>query len=406
MNEINSTSQEAGGEAIGAGRENAAERVIGRYVGSNPGPLVICIGGIHGNEPAGVHALRKVLAELGRARPQFRGMVVGLTGNARAIARGQRYLDRDLNRAWLPENVRNLRIRADRKAECSEEIEQRELLSAIETAILESGAGENPDRPVLVIDLHTTSSQGAPFAIISDTLMNRRLAETLEIPIILGLEESIEGTILNYINEIGFSALGVEAGQHDAPSSIENHEAVIWLLLASIGCIEPASVPGIVSLQQRLSKAAGGLPQFLEVRYRHAISPADEFAMHPGFLNFHRVEKNQAIASDRRGEVRTIESGYLFMPLYQKLGEDGFFLVRGIRPFWMKLSALMRRARFDRALPLLPGVHRLAGTKDSLVIDRRIAHWFVLEICHLLGFRKHYQTTELLIVSRRRQQEV
>ncbi|MBK9709096.1 MAG: hypothetical protein IPO77_19535 [Acidobacteria bacterium] len=72
----------------------------------------------------------------------------------------------------------------------------------------------------------------------------------------------------------------------------------------------------------------------------------------------------------------------------------------------MKVSEVARRMKFDRALPLLPGVSRLKGAKDSLVIDTRIAHWFVLEICHLLGFRKHYQTTGRLIVSRRKQQEL
>lgn len=39
-------------------------RVIGRHVGGRSGSLVIAIGGMHGNEPAGVFACRRVFAAL------------------------------------------------------------------------------------------------------------------------------------------------------------------------------------------------------------------------------------------------------------------------------------------------------------------------------------------------------
>lgn len=38
------------------------EWVLGCLRGARPGPTLVCIGGIHGNEPAGVQALRRVLA--------------------------------------------------------------------------------------------------------------------------------------------------------------------------------------------------------------------------------------------------------------------------------------------------------------------------------------------------------
>jgi succinylglutamate desuccinylase len=36
-------------------------RVLGTYGGTTAGPLVICLGGIHGNEPAGVLAAQRVV---------------------------------------------------------------------------------------------------------------------------------------------------------------------------------------------------------------------------------------------------------------------------------------------------------------------------------------------------------
>ncbi len=373
------------------------QRELGRYGGIVPGPLVICIGGIHGNEPAGARALQNVLADLQAARPAFNGEFVALAGNLGALNQETRYLLRDLNRMWLPDQVERLKSESLSGSEEAEYLEQRELLAAIESVI----AGRTGN--LIFLDLHTTSSDGAPFALISDTLVNRHLAMRLGVPIILGLEENIEGTILNYINELGFAAIGFEAGQHQAPSSVKHHEAVIWLALVEAGCLAPQRAPEPAALRSGLKKAVNRIPRVMEVRYRHAIQESDQFVMRPGFTNFHPVEKSQPLASDHLGEVRSPEDGLLFMPLYQKLGEDGFFLVRQVNTFWLKVSEYMRRLKFDRVVPFLPGVDYLPGRRDALVIDTRIARWFVIEICHLLGFRKHSQVEGRLVVSRRRQ---
>ena len=33
------------------------KRIIGKYTGEDRGPLLICLAGMHGNEPAGIQAL-------------------------------------------------------------------------------------------------------------------------------------------------------------------------------------------------------------------------------------------------------------------------------------------------------------------------------------------------------------
>jgi len=251
--------------------------------------------------------------------------------------------------------------------------------------------------------LHTTSSAGAPFALISDTLTNRRLALALGVPLILGLEENLDGTILNYINELGHAAIGFEAGQHQAPASQHHHEAAIWLGLVAAGCLAPQHAPGFDDLRQQLRQAGGELPRAMELRYRHAVSEEDQFAMLPGFDNFTPVTRGQHLAQDWQGKVTAPEDGLLFMPLYQPQGDDGFFLVREVKLFWLRASAWLRRWRVDRLLPLLPGVHRLPGQRRSFEINTHIARWLVVEICHLLGYRKHSQVEGRLMVSRRRQ---
>lgn len=377
--------------------EKKFHRELGRFSGKQPGPLVICIGGIHGNEPAGALALENVLKKLRDTFPPFRGELIALAGNVRALNSGVRYRHRDLNRMWLPERVSQIEDELPAQSATAEDAEQRELLDIIETA-LERHTGE-----AVFLDLHTTSSEGSPFAIISDTLTNRRLALELGVPIILGLEENLDGTILNYINELGHAAIGFEAGQHRSPASLLNHEAGVWITLAAAGCIQPYYIHEFFDLRQHLKRSVGNVPRVMELRYRHGIRETDEFVMQPGFTNFTRVTKGQLLAGNRLGNVTSPEDGLLFMPLYQSQGEDGFFLVREVKLFWLKVSAQLRKWKLDRLLPYLPGVHTLADSPDSLKIDTRIAHWFVVEICHLLGFRKHTRQDEILIVTRRRQ---
>ncbi len=124
--------------------------------------------------------------------------------------------------------------------------------------------------------------------------------------------------------------------------------------------------------------------------------------MLPDFRNFDPIETGQPLARDRSGAVCATERGLLLLPLYQGLGNDGFFTGREVRPAWLTVSRLLRRLRLAAVLPLLPGVRRLPGRPASLVVDRRVAQFWALEILHLLGYRKRRQHGKLLEVSRRR----
>jgi succinylglutamate desuccinylase len=370
-------------------------RVLGTYGGIGHGPLLICLGGIHGNEPAGVLAAQRVLDQLHAQHPPFRGEFVALVGNRAALARSRRYLAEDLNRVWFPERLTRLRYHSAHASLGPEEAEQRELLLALED-VLNRRSG-----PVIFLDLHTTSADGVPFTVISDTLLNRRLALSLPAPVILGLEEQLDGTTLNYMNDCGYLAVGFEAGQNEAPASIESHEAAIWTLLITTGCLPRRYAAHVTMLYEKLAQRTHTAPRIVEVRYHHAIQEGDRFVMEPGYRSFQAVQRGQLLARDRRGEIRAQEDGYLLMPLYQSQGTDGFFLVRPVRPLWLHLSVWLRRLHVDRVLPWLPGIHRHPHDPEALLVNRHIARWFVIEAFHLLGFRRQHVEADVLIVSRR-----
>ena len=368
-------------------------RLLGTYGGDTAGPLVIGIGGMHGNEPAGVLALQQALQALRSANVSFRGTLVGLAGNRAALARGCRYIDEDFNRAWSQERVRRLRDRHPSADATSEEREQRELLAALDAQLA------HRQGPVVCLDLHTTSAEGTPFVVIGDTLLNCRFAFRLRAPVVLGLEERLESTILNHLGEAGHVAVGFEGGQHDSPSAVAIHMAAIRTVLATAGCIQPEDLP---LPEDPSDPRTDAVPAVVEVRYHHMIREGDDFVMEPGFTNFQPVGRGEILARDRRGPIRAGEAGQILMPLYQGQGTDGFFLVRRVRPFWLRVARWLRRLRIERLLPALPGVRRSPDKPGTLVVDPRIARWFVLELFHLLGFRKRQSREGKLIVSRRR----
>ena len=368
--------------------------LIARMRGSLPGPTLIIVGGIHGNEPAGVLAAERVRRRMQTRKAVLRGEIVLLRGNSRALEQRVRYIDADLNRQWTSENVRTAGLEKQDVPGVSEFREQSELLTIVREAVSRA-RGE-----VYFLDLHTTSADGQPFATVGDTLRNRRFALTFPLTIVLGLEEQIDGTMLEYINNLGAITLGVEAGQHESMASIDHHEAVIWNALASTGNLLRKDLPELDQSRSLLRRASGGR-RIVEVRHRHAIVPADQFKMEPGFRNFQGVRRGQVLARDRTGEIKARETGLILLPLYQPLGDDGFFLGREVKRFWLTLSALLRKLKVRDFVHLLPGVRRDALNENVLIINTRIARVLPLQVFHLLGFRRLRWTDKYLIVSRR-----
>jgi len=344
--------------------------------------LLVLVGGVHGNEPAGVHAIRRVLAELEGRAPAAQGQVVGLVGNRAALAVGKRYLEADLNRLWSPEAVARARQPGPAPTEVSE---QRELLAALE------GHLARGFKRVVLLDLHSTSAGGAPFTLHSDTLRNRPIAFALPVPVLLGLEERVEGTLLSWFTDQGHAAVCLEGGQNEVPTTVDHHVAAIWLTLVSAGVLAAEQIPELERHRERLANSARNLPAVVELRYRYGIAAGAAFEMLPGFQNFQPVRRGELLARIDSGagaaEVASPLSGRMLMPRYQTLGDDGFFLGREVRPMWLKLSGLLRRAHLDWIVRTLPGVEPVRERPGELSVDRRIARWFTVEILHLFGYR-------------------
>ena len=365
------------------------QREIGRCTGTGPGPTVIAVAGIHGNEPAGIHAARRVFAQLEETRLPFRGELVVFAGNLAGIRRGVRYLSKDLNRVWSDANLARLRAGTPQD---SEDREQLELAFAIEAAAARARG------PLHLIDLHTTSATGIPFMLFGDTLPQRRFVSAFPIPAILGLEEQLDGVLSAYWTRRGFITAAVEGGRHDDPATAGSLEAVLWVALAQAGSVDRLrdEVLGAMSL---LDSRRSGLPRMIEVLSRRAISPGDQFRMEPGFRNIDRARKGQLLARDRSGEIRAAQEGLVIMPLYQGLGGDGFFWGREVSGARLRAAAALQRLGLARLLGLLPGVTRDSLRPGQFLVGAGAARR-ALPIFRLLGYRRVRQHENELIVDR------
>lgn len=370
------------------------KRVIGHIKGAQAGPTVLAIGGMHGNEPSGVIALRRVIQRLEGLKDHFRGEFIALTGNMGALEKGRRFIDQDLNRMWkLQPDLSELAEIPD----CYEAQEMAALQAEVDQAI-DSRRG-----PLVFLDLHTTSAESPPFLLIGDTLRNRRFVEDLQLPIILGLEEQLNGPFLSYLNTKGHISMGFEAGQHDDPISVENHFSLIWLILAKAGCLDENQIPDIKANREWIASCTdSALKNFFEVRHRQAIREDENFKMKPGYHSFQEISAFEHLANNRHGKVRAPEKGRIFMPLYQDQGDDGFFLVRRVARFWLRVSVIMRKLRLDKLLPYLPGFRRHAEHPEMLVVNPRVVRWFGPQILHLLGYRRRSRRQGKLLFIKRR----
>jgi predicted deacylase len=357
-------------------------RIISALRGADPGPTLIVVGGLHGNEPEGIAAARAAFASLSPGA--VRGEVVALVGNLRAVALGRRHVGRDLNRMWTADQLAAARVAVQRDAAkarsapspsrapsseswtepwskswsessseswsksssaswsepssgsssepassepaSSEPLDVPEQHELVELADAIEGVIARARGPVYVIDLHTTSAPGFPFAVVGPTPAHGRFAEAFPLPGIAGLEALLPGVLTRYLGERGCITLAIEGGQHATTAATDNLAAVLTIALGAAGIV--SAMPGADAARAHLTRVRGELPAMIDVIERHPVRPEHGFRMEPGFANIQRVAAGTLLARDATGEIRAPFDGVLLLPLYQPDGSDGFFFGR------------------------------------------------------------------------------
>ncbi|MBX2861690.1 MAG: succinylglutamate desuccinylase/aspartoacylase family protein [Vampirovibrio sp.] len=321
-------------------------RILGRYSQNRPGPLIIVLCATHGNELAGIEAFDRLLQTLKKGKQPFDGQLVGVAGDLAALNSGngkpRRYIDEDLNRIWTSERIAKVQRAEKTHQENTLNHEEREMLALLK--ILKTLQRDHhkqwPQYPhAYVFEPHTTSSAGVPFLIPYTSGLENKVPGVA----LLGMEniEKNPGFVADYLNRQmpGFYSMGIEGGQHKAPSSVRNLENILWVILEQMGNL--AKLDNVPKKQiKKLERQLKGLPKHLKVIGRLSIENPEGFKLlKKSRHNIAPVQPGELIAMDGPRQVRVPnlvgKDLYVFMlnqqdPHNIRKGDDVCFLAERI----------------------------------------------------------------------------
>lgn len=298
--------------------------------GLKPGPRLIVLGAVHGNETCGTEAIRRVIRELDAGQLGLAGGQVTFVPvtNPLAYARKQRMGDRNLNRNLVP---------TDTPFEFEDHV-------------------ANWLCPLLrqhdaLLDLHSFHTSGEPFVMlgpednVADLEPFARATEETALALSLGVRRFVDGWLdtyaagvarrraagtppreadvhygvgtTEYMRRHGGIALTLECGQHDDPAAPEVAYRAIHNALAHLGLTEETA-PAPVSQTEALR-----LYQVIDRAH-----PDDRFAR--TWASFDRVTAGELIGTRRDGTtVRADRDGYIVFPNPGALpGQEWFYLAK------------------------------------------------------------------------------
>lgn len=289
------------------------QRIFAEVDSGKPGPLIIVIAALHGNEHVGFHAFRRVAERLNSHN--FVGKIVGITGNLKAAKQNQRFMEIDLNRFFVSDYLN------EDHAEVAEWHEARGLIDAV----LEQKAAWPEEQEVHLLDMHSMSGDGTPFTCFPHTEINERIAHQLSLPAIADIVEILPGTLVAYFADKVTSTIVIEGGQHEAENTKHVGEAALTCLLKITGCLysEELFQTADAFLRQHTADAH---KIFTRIKYRYHIEHKGFFEMRPGYQNLQPVASSELLARDSGDEVIAPFAGRVVLPCYQKQGDDGFFI--------------------------------------------------------------------------------
>lgn len=280
----------------------------------------IVIGGMHGNEHSGLMAFEKIIPTLKKVYHPEKGSIYFLKGNIKALQKNERFIDKDLNRLWLKKYINN-------EDDTNVEIKQLKNLNALITNDICQNKFDN----CFFLDLHTFSAKSGVFCIPASNAKSEAFALSFGTPFIEKLAETLPGTALSYFGNKGMTSVVFEGGTHNTPEATQNLIAALWHSFAYAGLVDD-NLPQVIQSRQHIQKISYQYPHQLELIYHHKLKDWHHFKMNRGYYNFKPIEKSENLAYQDNKKILSPSQGYILMPLYQKKGSDGFFIVKEKKP--------------------------------------------------------------------------
>lgn len=249
-------------------------------------PEIAVVAAIHGDEPCGVRAIERLLAE----SPAVERPVKFIVANEAALERGVRYVEEDLNRAFP----------GDPDADTHE----RRLAAALAREV----------RDCTTLSLHSTQSYDEPFALV-DTVdaVARSVCPYLPVSVVVETEAESDGRLIEYPHVVE-----AECGLQGSDGAADNAVELVRGFLEATGALDDAEP---VAGKNRDDVAV--------YRLGHPVPKdgADEYEVFAE--NFERVPAGEAFAAADGQQLVADESFYPV--LMSPYGYENVFGYRGER---------------------------------------------------------------------------
>lgn len=245
--------------------------------GLKPGPKVLILGSVHGNERCGAEALPTIFS-----LPLIRGSLTCVVGNPEAFKSNVRYLEADLNRQF---DNGNLSSAADRR--------RREYSIAQDLKVLINEAD-------ILLDIHaSTSMDSTPFVICESPALP--LAQNLSIPyIVSGFDRVQPGGTDWFAGQVGKIGICVECGYLGDPKTTDFATMTATRLLMHLDMIPNSGLA---------SAAYPEKPKQLKINTQYMTRT--NFVPAASFPDFALVQEGAEIGRDGETPVRAADNGYL-----------------------------------------------------------------------------------------------
>ena len=285
-----------------------------------PGPSLVVLGAVHGNEVCGAHAIVRAIDDLthGRLRLLRGRLTLVPVANPLAFAQATREGQRNLNRRFLPQ--------PDPQDYEDRITHQLAPLLAQHEVLLDLHSFHTPGDPFAMVGPRNNSGAREPFA---------RAAEEMALARALGAQQVVEGWLEvydraaglrgelpddegigtnEYMRSQGGYAVTIECGQHEDPEAIDAATRAIHGALAHLELAHVLAPP----------RYAGPAARLKDVVLRE--SPADRLAQ--DWHSFDAVQAGDVIA--HRADGTPVAAPYdgcvLFPHPEAEVGQELFYL--------------------------------------------------------------------------------
>lgn len=275
---------------------------IVRLTAEKEGPTIGVVCNVHGNELCGRKAVHRILSKYEIER----GTLVLIDGNQNAALLGKRYVAADMNRMFTKEKLSKKKPKQDLKR-----------AQYLAKKLPKLGLDQ-------VIDFHSTTSE-TPFPFTVSFPGTEEMTSLCPVPQIYGWSGIVVGSLVEWLCDQGVPAVVVEAGQHEAESSIDVAEQTLLSILSHFGLITPEK-PVVFEK-----------PAQYRVVERVMIGDHASFKFEKQYSSFEELKPGEKIANDATGDyIAPQEEGLMMlMPSTQehvdkRISTGAYYLMQSI----------------------------------------------------------------------------